>query len=397
MSEPHLPRAVWLLFAGSLINRLGAFVLPLLALYLVRVQRFSPTQTGIVLSLYGLGSLSAGPLGGWLADRLGRRRTLLIALPWGAVAMLIVPFAHGFVGVGAAILHLGLANDLYRPAIHAAVADLCGPEARPRAFALLYWAVNLGFAVSMAAGGFLARAGFGLLFVVDAATTMAYALLIALFMPETRVPARSDPAPATRGGFAEVLADNVLLAFLATQVLVGVLFIQSTSTLPLTLQARGLGPERYGLVCSLNGVLIVLFQPFVARLSARARRTRALALGAILTGIGFGLNAPDLGLAGAAASVALWTFGEMVGMPITPALVADLAPPSLRGRYHGLAQMSWGACALIGPALGMTVLEHGSATLLWAGCLGVGALAALVHLGSARRLRARLGGRGQPP
>ena len=396
MSEPRLPPAFWLLFAGSLINRLGAFVLPLLALYLVRVQRFSPTQTGIVLSLYGLGSLCAGPLGGWLADRLGRRRTLLVALPWGAAAMLLVPAAHGLTAVGAAIFHLGLAGDLYRPAIHAAVADLCPPAARPRAFALLYWAVNLGFAISMAAGGFLARAGFGLLFVVDAATTLAYAALVALFLPETRAPARADPEPAG-GGFAEVLADDVLLAFLATQVLVGVLFIQSTSTLPLTLQARGLGPDRYGLVTALNGVLIVLLQPFVARLSARARRTRALALAALLTGLGFGLNAPDLGLAGAAASVAVWTIGEMVGMPITPALVADLAPARLRGRYQGLAQMSWGLCALLGPALGMALLEHGSARLLWAACLGVGALAALVHLGSARRLRARLGGRGQPP
>jgi MFS family permease len=391
---PPLPRQFWILFAGSLVNRLGSFVVPLFAIYLTLERGLGALAVGAVASCYGLGSLCSGALGGQLADRIGRRRTLIIGLCWGAGAMLLMPYAHRTPMIAAGAFHLGLAGDLYRPAIAAAVADLCTPAQRPRAFGLLYWAVNLGFAFATAVGGLLARSGFARLFVVDAATTFAYAAVVFFFLRETR-PAALEVA-ADDGALREALADRALLAFLAVQLLVSLLYIQTQGALPVALAHRGILSDRYGLIIAENGVLIVILQPFAIRLVERMRRTRALAIGALLTGLGFGMNALPLGVAGAACSVAVWTLGEIIGTPVIPSLISDLAPARLRGRYQGLSQMSFGACSLIGPTLGMLVLERGSAEILWRACACVGIVAAFLFLALARPLRVRLAGRGQP-
>jgi ABC-type dipeptide/oligopeptide/nickel transport system permease subunit len=82
-----LPRTYWILWTGALINRLGGFVMPLLALYLTGERGLSVEQAGLVVSLYGAGALLSGPVGGALADRWGRRSTLVLALVgWPSVA-----------------------------------------------------------------------------------------------------------------------------------------------------------------------------------------------------------------------------------------------------------------------------------------------------------------------
>jgi MFS family permease len=188
----------------------------------------------------------------------------------------------------------------------------------------------------------------------------------------------------------------VLIAFLLTQCLVGVLFLQSHGSLPVALGARGISSSSYGAIIALNGLIIVVLQPITLGWVSRQRRTRALALGALLTGVGFGLNALPLGIAGATASVAVWTLGEIVVSPVVPAVLSDLAPTRLRARYQGMGQAMYGLCSIVGPPLGLWTLERGSPVWLWGGCFGSGVLAAILHLGSARWLQARLGGRGQP-
>src|SRR5262249_57989128 len=159
-----LPRNYWILWTGALVNRLGGFVLPLLAFYLSGERGLPVEQVGFILTLFGAGSLCAGPVGGFLADRIGRRRTLIVALVLGALAMVHLAFARAPAHIAIATFLLGLLGDLYRPAVSAAIADLVPSPDRARAYGLLYWAVNLGFAVGSALGGVLAAHGWYLLF-----------------------------------------------------------------------------------------------------------------------------------------------------------------------------------------------------------------------------------------
>ncbi len=379
-----LPRTYWILWTGALINRLGGFVMPLLALYLTGERGLSVEQAGLVVSLYGGGALLAGPVGGFLADRWGRRSTLVLALVLGAFAMLHLAFARGAVHIAAAALLLGLFGELYRPVVSAAIADLVPAADRARAYGILYWAVNLGFAVGSALGGAMSKYGWYLLFVGDAVTTLAYAGIVWVRVPETRP---AHPASGRREALWGPLADRPFVVFCALISLVGMLFNQAFVTLPLDVRDHGLSPAAYGSLIALNGVLIFLLQPLVSRLVSPYPRHRILAGAAALVGIGFGMTGLVRALPGYVAAIGVWTLGEIVMAGIGPAVAADAAPPSRRGAYQGVFQMSFGVAALTAPAAGSFVLGRFGAGVLWAACLliGLASAAGQLALGTLRR------------
>jgi MFS family permease len=379
-----LPRTYWILWTGALINRLGGFVMPLLALYLTGERGLSVEQAGLVVSLYGAGSLLSGPVGGFFADRSGRRRTLVAALVLGALAMLHLAFARAPLHICAAAFLLGLLGELYRPVVSAAIADVVAPADRARAYGVLYWAVNIGFAVGSALGGAMSRYGWYLLFVGDAATTLAYAAVVWLRVPETRpahlVHEEREPLWAP-------LADRPFVAFCILISMVGLLFHQAFVTLPIDVRAHGLSAATYGALIALNGVLIFLLQPLVSRVLSPYPRHRVLAGAAALVGIGFGMTALMRTLPGYALAITVWTLGEIVMAGIGPAVAADAAPPARRGAYQGLFHMGFGVAALAAPALGSLVLGGFGAQVLWASCMAVGIASAAgqLALGTLRR------------
>jgi MFS family permease len=190
-----LPRAFWALWAGSFVNRLGTMVEPFLAFYLTGVRGLSVAATGIVLALFGLGAIVSQIVGGVLADRVGRRVTLTGGMLATAAAMLALGYATATPVLVVLVFVLGLTIDAYRPASQALLADLVGPAERARAFGLLFWAINLGFAVAMVLGGTLSRAGFSWLFWADAATCAVFGVLVWRAVPETAAGAlNANPA-----------------------------------------------------------------------------------------------------------------------------------------------------------------------------------------------------------
>lgn len=185
--RPPFPRTFWWLLSGIFFNRVGSCIYTFLTIYLKDQRHISFAKVGPMVALYGVGSLFAGPVGGFLADRIGRRRTLLIATLSGAAAMVHVNFAATPLHLACAILLLGFCGDLYRPAAHAWVADLVPPEQRARAYGWMYWASNIGFATAALLAGWLAKIDFSLLFWLDACTTLGFGLLVFTKVPEVTV------------------------------------------------------------------------------------------------------------------------------------------------------------------------------------------------------------------
>ena len=359
-----LPRPFWFLWAGTLVNRTGSFIVPFLALYLTGERGFSVAQAGLVLTVHGLGAAVSQPVGGVLADRLGRRRTMVLGLASSAVALLVLGAARSLPELVVAALAYGLCLDLFRPAVQAAVADLVPDRDRTRAFALQFWAINLGFSVATPLGGFLATRGYWLLFVLDAAASLAFALLILRGVPETR-PVRTG-AP---GRLVEVLHDRVLLGLVASVVASAVVYMQAFSTLPLAFGRDGLGPAGYGVAMSLNGVLIVVLQPLLLGVLARTGRARLLLVAMALQGVGFAGHALADDLPAHLLAIAVWTVGEVLQAGQLGAVAAGLAPAHLRGRYLGVFGMSFGIAAFLAPAVGTQVLDLLGEGALWGGAL----------------------------
>lgn len=389
-----LPRVFWWLFGGTLVNRLGSFVQPFLVLYLTTQRGLSVAAAGGVLTVYGAGSIVSQPVGGWLADRVGRRVSLIAGLLAAAVSVTLLGLSRSLPLVVATAGLVGLCASLYRPASQALVADVVDPRERPRAYALLFWAINLGYAVSTSAAGLLAEHGWWLLFAIDAGTTAAFALLLVrgtrgLTRPVVTV------ADGQRGRIGDALRDRLLLAITVLTLAYASVYLQATFTLPLAVHDAGLPTTVFGLIMALNGIVIVVLQPPTLPLLRRWPRDRLLAGSMALVGVGFGLTAFCRTPWQFAATVVVWTIGEIGTAGTLTAIVTDIAPVDLRGRYLGLSGLSWGAAGLAAPLLGTSVYAHGPGWL-WAGCVLVGVVcgAAQLALGPAitRRQRAASGG-----
>jgi MFS family permease len=366
-----LPRPFWVLFAGTVVNRLGQFVQPFLALYLVGGRHVDVGTAGTLVSCFGAGALASQPLGGWLADRYGRRPTLVGGLLTTAAGMGALAVARPLWLIAVCAVALGAAIDVYRPAASAAVADLVASRDRPRAFGLLYWAVNLGVSFSGVAGGLLAERGWWLLFTLDGLTCVVFAALVVRGVPETH--AGRSPDAAT--GYREVLGDRLLLALAAVTLVGACVYIQAYVALPLSMRADGLAPAAYGLAYAVNPVVIIALQPLTFPALRTLPQVPLLAASTAVLGVGFFLTGFAHSVPAYALTVLVWTVGEIGFNAVGPSIVNGIAPEHLRGRYNGLIGLAYGASALVGPVAGAHALEAGR-WVVWGGALGLSLVSA---------------------
>ncbi|MER7499906.1 MFS transporter [Nonomuraea pusilla] len=380
-----LPRPFWALWTGTLVNRLGGVVVPFTGVYLTQERGLSVTAAGLVMGVYGVGSLVSQILAGVLTDRVGRRATLAGGMLATAAALLALGYSTSMPAILASMAVLGVVTDVYRPASNAMVADLVDPEERPRAYGLLFWGINVGYALGMTAGGWLAERGFTWLFWIDAVSSVLFAVLVWRAVPETRPAGRE----AASGGFGEVLRDRLMVAF--TLVVLGdaLMYMQTVSMLPVAItRVAGLTPGQLGVAMALNGVLIVVVQPLVSDWLGRRDPARTFAVGLAVMGLGFAMTAFVTSTFWLAVTIVVWTAGEIVTAGIAGSIVATLAPPHLRGRYSGLFGFAWSAAMVLAPALGGPLLEVGPEALWFTiGGIGLVSAAGMLALGPAIRRR----------
>jgi MFS family permease len=368
-----LPRDSWLLAVATLVNRAGTMVLPFLALHFTTNLGFSAGQAGAALGVYGVVSLLTSPFAGRLADRVGSQRILTASLLLGGLGLWAVPLLRTLPQVMVGMVVLSALSEAMRPATLALTSDLAPPELRRQAFALNRLAINLGMSVGPALGGFLAAHSFRTLFWVDGATSIAAALVLFAFPLRLHSVEAHAGTPPTLGAIADRRLRYVILAILP----VLMVFFQHEGAMPVWMvQQLGMSTRTFGLLFTVNTVLIVFLEVRLNGWTAHWSAARALAVGAALTAAGFGALAVLSSYGGIVATVVVWTFGEMILFPATAAYVSELAPPGRRGEYMGFYAMTFGIGFTLGPWAGLALLESVGARALWITCLVVGGLSA---------------------
>lgn len=382
-----LPRPVWVVSASTLVNRAGSMVLSFLVLYLTRERGLSPERAGFILFVYGVGAIVAGPLAGRIADRWGSVPLMRASLFLSGSMLLLYPVARSVPAIIAATIALAMLTESFRPAAMSFFAETVEPGRRKAAFSVYRLAINLGMAIGPAVGGVLATISFRYLFLADGATSLlAAGVLAAASLPRRAKPAAHASSPgvttATRLRLSTAAhADPHFLFFLASVLPVCVVFFQHISSMPIfVVRDLGFSPRTFGLLFSLNCILIVFLEVPLNVATAHWPHRRTLALGALLSGAGFGGMAFAHGFLSLGATVVVWTFGEMLFFPASAAYATDIAPEARRGEYSGLYTMMFSLAFAIGPWAGTVVLERVGARSLWGITAVLGALAAAMLL-----------------
>ncbi|QHL87497.1 MFS transporter [Nibribacter ruber] len=375
-----LSREAWFLAAVMFINRSGAMVVPFLSVYLTESMGFTLKQVGILLSLFGAGSMCGTFLGGWLTDRIGHFKVQLGSLVLGGLWFFVMLQLHTFELFGAGIFVLSIMTECLRPANASSVSHYARPENVTRAFSLNRMAINLGFSIGPALGGLLATISYEFLFMADGLTCLtAGALFYFYFRNRTgheHIPAQAEKKPASKSPYA----DGLFVLFTVLCCLFAICFMQFFSTMPLYFrQVYRLSELEIGLLLGFNGFIVFSLEMLLVYLiGERVSLWKLIVFGLILLAAAFVFLNVFQGFWVLLVSVLLMSLAEIFAMPYMSTLTVQRSGPQNRGGYMALYSLAYSGAHIVAPYVGTTVIaNHGFETLWW----GASLLALVTALG----------------
>jgi MFS family permease len=393
-----LPRELWLVELGIFLNYLGyGAVLPFEVIYLHDGRGFSLGVAGLVVGLLTGVAVAVAPLAGPLIDRFGARAIAGAAGVALAAGYAGLGFAHSPAQALTAAALAGMGNGALNPSQSTLLATLAAPQLRHRATAVSRVASNAGIGIGGALGGVVASAGLAgymMLFLMNAATYLIYVFVLAAVV-------REGPRPEPLvGGYRLVARDRAFVHLAVTNVaMIAVGWGVFSWLVPPYASDLGITARLIGLLLLANATTVVVGQVPIARLAEGRRRAILIAVAAVLfvaaslLVVAAGSRVEPAYALLLAAVIAVGV-GECFHTTALMPLVADLAPPSLRGRYMAAMGLSWWAGLALAPTLGTQLLNLSPVAAFLtaaavAGAAGASALTLEQRLPHASRLTAR--------
>ncbi|WP_299759802.1 MFS transporter [uncultured Pontibacter sp.] len=366
-----LSRPAWMMSVVMLINRSGAMVTPFLSVYLTEVLGYTLKEVGLILSMYGLGSVCGSFLGGWLTDKVGHFKVQLLSLTLGGSLYFMLLSLQEFASLAFGVFILSLVNDTLRPANASSIASYARPENVTRAFSLNRMAINLGFSIGPAIGGLLAAVSYKWLFIADG-TTCILAGLFFYFYFRNRQGQQPQQTQNTRGKLTAKLRspyrDGYFILFAILCCCFAIIFFQLFVTLPLYYrQVYNLPETRIGTLLGLNGLIVFLLEMIVVYLiGERYRKSWLIAGGVLVLGFSFVLLNLTQHSSILYAAMLLLSIAEILAMPFMATITVERSGSANRGAYMGLYTISYAAAHVVAPYLGTTLAAtFGFAALWW--------------------------------
>jgi len=346
-------------------------VIPFLGIYMSSALGFSKTQVGIVLGCFGLGSVVGSWVGGWLTDRLGSYKVQMMSLLLAIPIFLVLPHFKTFHGLSFMIFILSISTDIFRPANSVAVARYAKPENITRAYSLNRMAINLGFSIGPALGGFLATYSYDLIFYGNAFGAACAAVVLTIFF---RKRVAVSTVEKSKTGHAEInptkrnaYTDGLFLIFSLTCFFFSLAFFQLLGTLPLFYkEIYQLKPDQIGLILGFSGFVIVLFEMILVHWAEHRFKVKQIMFwGTALAGLSYFMLTLDFGIVWLYFAMFILSSGEMLTLPFSATVAIHRASKNNQGAYMGLNALSFAASHIFTAYLGTYIAEHFGYHTLW--------------------------------
>jgi predicted MFS family arabinose efflux permease len=368
----EFPPLFWIVVGTLFIDAIGSTLLfPFFALYITQKFGVGMTQAGILLGMSSLFGLIGSIIGGALTDRFGRRQLILFGLVFSALSSLLFGLAWDVRILYFLVIFVGLLSRVANPAYDAMLADIVPEAKRQEAFGITRVAFNYAWIFGTALGGLIAVRSFLALFFIDAGLSLLVASILFIFLPETRPAAQTEAKKnesllKTAAGYGVVLRDLAYMSFTLAGMLVLIVYQQQYSSLPVyLLNVHNIDSRSYGVMLSISGLEVVLFQIWISRLIRKYPPFLMMMLGSLFFMAGFTMIGFVEGFPLFALAVIIATVGEMILFPTNKALAANFAPEDMRGRYMAVYDLGWTLPATIGPAAAGLILDNYNPNLLW--------------------------------
>ncbi|MBK7763957.1 MAG: MFS transporter [Bacteroidetes bacterium] len=377
-SYSGISRNMWLLASAMLINRSGSMVLVFMSVYLTKYKHFSIPQAGIVMAMFGIGSLVGAFIGGKLVDKIGFYPILIWSLILSGLMLICLGHMQSFPLVAFFTFLVTAMGDAFRPANTASIASYTSKENYPRSIALNRLAMNLGFTIGPLIGGLLATYNYKLLFWADGLTCMAAGLFIYFVLPKpkkvehTKEEAIAHQAKIDSKQFSPY-KDKAYLWFVFFTCLYATSFFQIFSSLPLYYKdVYHLSEKHIGWLLAFNGMgVAVIEMVLIYYIQHRWTQFKFISLGVGLLIMAYLMLVPLHSIYILIGSMMIMTVSEMLAMPFMSTYAMNKSPKVSMGQYMALYSMSWSLAQILAPIVSTRVIEHFGYEILWITLSGI--------------------------
>ncbi|MBD3110523.1 MFS transporter [Bacillus sp. AGMB 02131] len=354
-----MPRNLWFIVIGMVINVTGSsFLWPLNTIYLHDHLGKSLSIAGLVLMVNAFATVIGNLIGGFLFDKIGGYRSIVVGAVITLSALIGLTINHGWPQYVVWMIIIGFGSGLIFPAMYA-MAGSVWKEGGRKAFNAVYVAQNLGVAVGSALGGLIASFSFDYIFAANMIMYVIFLLLVLL----TYKNIESDPQVNASAILQQPVKSNrmlyALLVLCTGYLLCWVGYVQWTATISAYTQEIGVTLRQYSLLWTINGALIVLGQPFVNKLISIFMKKVKLQMivGMIIFMGSFAIAAFATNFSGFLTAMLILTIGEMLVWPAVPTIASELSPKGKEGFYQGIVNSTATAGRMIGPLLGGLLVD----------------------------------------
>ncbi len=363
-----LSRQVWLLALVMLINRSGGMVVAFLTLYLTQKLGFSITDAGFVMVIFGVGSICGTFLGGKLTDLIGYFPVQLFSLLLGGIMFLLLSQTQNYYIICTLVFFLSAFGEAYRPANTASIADFSTPETFTRSVSLIRLAINIGWSIGPAIGGFLASRDYTLLFWADGLTNIGAATLVFFFLRSSRQKRADIKANKVEIDPKDsVYRDRKYWIFLLLTTMYAVAFFQLFTIGPVFYkQVCALSEIQIGYILGLNGLIVALVEMIlIYKIEGKFEKLYLISFGASLVVVNYIIFLFSHNYAWLTIGILFATFSEIFAMPFMNAFSIERSKPHNRGQYSALHSMTWSVAQISAPLVGTQTIAHFGFDALW--------------------------------
>ena len=376
-----LSTPAWMLALVMLVNRSGAMVVPFLGVYLVNRLGFTLESAGVLLSCFGIGAVIGSSLGGWLTDKFGHFKVQLFSLIGVVPLFALLPQLTTTYTLAAGILVLSMVSDILRPANSVSLAYYSKPENLVKSFTLNRMALNLGFSIGPALGGFLAAISYDFLFYGNAvAAAIAAIIFFVYFRNQKGNYLEKEDKNAVVIPYQSPYKDFPFMIFTGLSILFAICFFQLLSTLPLYYrEVYQLTESSIGIILAFSGVVIFCLEMIIVHIAERRSTAgNAIVLGTIFCGLAFSSLVFAHGMWILYVSIFILCLAEMLAMPFMATVTLRRSNKKNRGAYMGLNSLALSAGLIFAPWWGTKIAANYGFNTLW---IGTGLLMVVTAIG----------------
>lgn len=363
-----ISKEVWFLSVMQFINRCGTMVFPFLSVYLKDEVAFDMVEVGAAMACFGLGSLLGVYTGGKIVDKIGSYAVMLFSLMTGGIMFLLMSTVSEFTTMCVGLFALSAFSEAFRPAGMVAISNYSTKDNYTRSVSLYRLAMNLGFSIGPAIGGFLAFYNYRLIFWVDGLTCIGAGLmLILLLKPKKNNHTKDEKKPVISQHARSPYQDKVYWIFLLVTIVYAMSFFQFFSTMPLFYKEEaGLDERQIGWLLTLNGIIVAALEMvMIYKIEKKFAPLNWVMFGTFLITVSyisllFLDSVPWL-----IVLMVIVSFSEMFAMPFMNTFMNERANDAKRGQYASLYVMSWSVAQIIIPLLTTNVIAGFGYAALW--------------------------------